>query len=97
MKPIGHFSRYGASYLVCALFIDLQVLLSYQAQVRGITAAQWAAMARFDHRNFWVGVFVSCLPVIIAFLNQSISRARALPATIPDPPAAPAAAAPGSN
>jgi hypothetical protein len=86
----AHFGKYAASYFVGALFVILQVMISFTTLGAGLTHAQQAAMSRFDWWQFVGRVLVSCLPVIIAYLNGTVAADKAA-APAPAVPAAVAA------
>ena len=75
----AHFSKFALSYFIGALFCLLQVLISFNALGAGLTHEQQAAMTRFDWLEFLSRVGVSCLPVIIAFLNTTVASDKAKP------------------
>jgi hypothetical protein len=81
----AHFSRYAKSYFVGALFVLLQIMISFNGEGSILTAAARASMSRFDWYLFACRTGIGCLPVIIAFLNGTVATDRAAPAAAPGP------------
>lgn len=82
----AHFARYSQAYFVGALFFVWQFLIAFKAQAAGLTPAIRSSMSLFDWAVFQANVALACLPTIIAFLNQSVATAAALPASNFIPP-----------
>lgn len=90
-----HLAAYAEAYLVCLLFVLLQVALSFVAQAQTLTPAARKAMDPFAWRVFKAYVAIGCIPTIIAFLNTSVAKGRAAAAQfLPPAKAAPSPAVP---
>lgn len=96
-----HLAAYAEAYLVCLLFVLLQVALSFVAQAQALTPAARKAMDPFAWLVFKAYVAIGCIPTIIAFLNTSVAKGRAAAAqflppvkTSPAPNPAPAPVSP---
>lgn len=84
----SHFAQYAKSYFVGALFVLLQVMISFNGEGAILTPAVRASMHRFDWYLFACRTGIGCLPVIIAFLNGTVASDKAGGAPTPGGPAA---------
>ena len=82
----AHFARYARSYFVGALFVLLQVMISFNGEGAILTASVRAAMTRFDWYLFACRTGLGCLPVIIAFLNGTVNTDRSAPRALAPAP-----------
>lgn len=73
----SHLRRFAMAYFVGALFVLWQFTIAFKAQAVTLTPSIRAGMGWFDWLVFQANVLLMCLPTVIAFLNQSISKSPA--------------------